>query len=228
MDHVSRHTPGHRPTRVCAVALAAVLAGGVSACGQGTPVGTALANPNKIQVGAKALPIGAKIGFLAVTLDNTSKSTVTITSIPIQGSGVGTVVKVVQEQIAPLTSGRNAVPASLYGTNPPVWWVHPQGADGQDVAGCHRQILVPVDGYKLRPGKLAWLWEVFQAVRPGKYVVPVHAVYYTQNGTSYREVVTQDDYGQVAEHAHYIPPDPNQVRCLRQTGAKLLNPDLPA
>jgi hypothetical protein len=157
MDHVSRHTLGHRPTRACVVVLAAVLAVGVSACGQGTSAGTALANPNKIQVGAKALPIGAKIGFLAVTLDNTSKSTVTITSIPIQGSGVGTVVKVVQEQIAPLTPGRNAVPASLYGTNPPVWWVYPHGIGGQDVAGCHRQVLVPVDGYKLRPGKLAWL-----------------------------------------------------------------------
>lgn len=182
----------------------------VCSCGGGSPSGTALINNGKAEVGVIPMRPGQRIGFLAVGLDNTSHQAITLRSVVVRGPGIGTVARVTQVAIVP----PSGVPGMLYDTDPPTLRL----GDGR----CHTGPLVPVAGYQMKPGGRAWLWEVFEAVRPGRWWVPSHSFTYTQDGTTYREVVIQADYGSVRQSATRIEPSNLETPCLRDT--HLLNP----
>ena len=162
---------------------------------------------------------GTEIGLLYVFLQNNSNSTIVLSSVGIRGPGIGSVVRLVQVDIAPLRSGRhrflpNSVPSSEYQTNPPVFW------DGHH---CRKQALFPVKRFRMTPGSNAWLWVVLRAIKPGRWKIPFHTIHYTMNGTAYRQDIPVSDYGSVSKDAAYIPPYYLMARCVGlQTGARFL------
>jgi hypothetical protein len=207
----------HRFNRVgtLAVALTAMF---LMLAGCGTTGGNALVRGIPTKVGSKAVPPGTDIGLLYVYLQNKSDSTIVLNSVSIRGPGIGSVVRLVQMDIAPLRSGRhhvlpNSVPSSQYPTDPPVFW------EGH----CRKQALFPVKGFKMTPGSRAWLWVVLRAAKPGRWTIPSHTIYYTMNGVKNRQVIPESAYGSVSKGAAYIPPYYQMARCVGpQTGAKFL------
>lgn len=202
--------------------LAAALAVSVAACGSGdVPTGSAfgrgLAN---IEIDVRPLPPGAKLGFLFDYVQNGSGAPVTIDSARVErGLGIGTTVRMVQIEIAPVTADRHAVPGGLYVTDPPVELFGP-GWHG--ALGRHVQVLRPSAGYRVSPGARIRIWVVLQALRPGRYIVPAHVLYYTQHGTRYRQVLPLSYHGSVSTNARFPPVEHGEKGCLNKT--RLLNP----
>jgi hypothetical protein len=220
MNPEVRGIPAAAATRVyrwsAAPALVAVAAGlCLAGCSNGTPRGTALSASWMAggTSGISPLRPGLQLGVLDVLLHNSSRLPVTIDSIEIRGRGVGTVIRVLQVRIAPFQAAAKAVPGSAYNTDPPVQWI---------AGSCHEQILRPVRGYRLLPGQNAYIWEIIDAIGPGRYHVPDHVVTYSQGGTQYQAAIDTGYQGTVADHARYIAAQASQTRCLKATGARLL------
>ena len=196
-------------------ALVTVLAG----CGTGgVQVGHELKQNYQVSTGDEPFRPGAELGLLDVYLDNTSDSTLVLESVGIRGPGIGTVVRPVEVKIAPLRFGRrtyemNAVPGGAYESDPPVF-------DGG--GRCRKQPLFPVKGYRMTPGSQVRIWIVVRGLRPGKWVIPNHVVYYKAGTTRYRQAIPLREYGSVAAHARYIPPDSLTAKCVRPEHAHFL------
>jgi len=168
-------------------------------------------------IGAKAIRPGFEIGLLYYDFENISSSPLVIDAVGISGPGVGTVVQPVQVQVAPLRYGYHdyephSVAAALYVTDPPVLMER----------ACRRQALVPLKGFRMVPGTDARIWIVLRAERPGRWVIPRHVIYYTQNGTEYRQAEPLRAYGLVTADAAYIPPDSIEAGCVRPERARFL------
>jgi hypothetical protein len=192
----------------------------LASCGtSGVQKGHALAPDPATAIGAKPIRPGAEIGMLYVYVENRSSTPIVLDSVSIAGPGIGTVVREVQINFGPLYPSKveatraDWAPSSLYGSDPPVI----------DIAqGCHSQLLRTLHGHKLAPHNAGWIWIVIRAVTPGKYKIPAHVIYYTQNGTTYRQSQPIDAYGSVAATAPpNMQPWATQV-CMRPTGAKIL------
>ncbi len=209
----------YKRARLACAVLSIVAFLGVAGCGRGgVQAGHALRTDPPTSIGDKPLAPGFEIGLLDAFVDNASDSTLVIDSVGISGHGIGTVVRPVQVEMAPLRFGRRtyemtAAPAATYETDPPVLFYGHR---------CHRQALFPVKGYRMTPGSQTRIWIVVRAIRPGKWdISPV--VHYTAGGVRYRQAVPVRQYGSVADHAAYIPPDSATVKCVGpQTGATFL------
>jgi hypothetical protein len=199
--------------------LSAALVPALAGCGSGgIQVGHELRQNYSVSTGDKPFRPGTELGLLDVYLDNTSDSTLILESVGIRGPGVGTVVRPVEVKIAPLRFGQqtyemNAVPGGAYESDPPVFY------GGRK---CHRQALFPVKGYRMTPGSQVRVWIVVRGLRPGRWVVPNHVVYYKVGGAHYRQVVPLREYGSIAAHARYIPPDWATAKCVRPEHAHFL------
>jgi hypothetical protein len=206
-----------------AVLLLVTMISIVTGCGRSSASsGTALATLGGVSIGDKPQPPGSEAGLLYVLLVNRSHAAVTIRSIRIAGPGIGTVVRVVQVRIAPLTTGGqhdkvlfDSVPSSLYGSDPPV------NQYGKGVP-CHKQALDPVRGFVLPPRAAAHVWTVIRAARPGTWKIPDNVVTYSQSGNLYRQKITMAAYGSVAIGAPDYVLEPVVRECLSRTGAKVL------
>jgi hypothetical protein len=149
---------------------------------------------------------------------NTSHQTVVLYSVGISGPGIWTVVRPVQIMIAPLRFGwhnyePHSVAAALYTTDPPV---------NYEGLVCRRQALFPLKGFRMTPGSDARFWIVVRALRPGRWVIPRHVIYYTQSGVRYRQAEPWRAYGLVAARAAYIPPAYTMAHCVGPEGARFL------
>jgi hypothetical protein len=207
---VTRHWTG----RLAAVTLV-LIAGG---CGRGVRSGSALAPEVYTSIGAKAIRPGFEIGLLYYDFENTSSSALTIDSVGISGPGIGTVVRPVQIKIAPLRYGYHhyephSVAAALYTTDPPVLMEK----------NCRVQALFPVRRFRMAPGTDVRVWVVLRARRPGHWAIPRHVIYYTQDGSSYRQAEPLRAYGLVTAKAAYIPPDYGEAACVRPERARFLS-----
>jgi hypothetical protein len=211
----------HLP-RLCGGLLAVALGVAVGGCGQGGTAGTALRFPSRIWVGMRVMPPGAKFGLLGLDIPNKSNAPLTIDSIRLDGPGMGTVARVVQTAIAPPTTVRHSVPASTYVSDPPVAWVPPPGGRIYR-PGCYVQALRPVHGYVVPPGGIFRVWVVIQLIRPGRWRVANHTVYYTQYGARYHQVITLSYSGTVAAKAAWPQPD-NEGPCLARSRHTLTRP----
>jgi hypothetical protein len=184
---------------------------GVGGCGAGgVRTGTAFKYLYATSIGAKPIRPGFELGLLYVFLQNSSDSTLVISSVGIGGPGIGTTVQPVQVEMAPLQFGLhrgepNWAPGGLYQVNPPVFF-----AGGI----CRRQALLPVNGYRMSPGSQARILVVVRAVRPGRWAIPVHVVNYTIQGVPYRQAMQIRAWGSVADNAPYIAPYWAQAKCV--------------
>ena len=88
--------------------------------------------------------------------------------------------------------------------------------------GCHKQALFPVKGYPMTPGSQVRVWIVIRALRPGKWVIPQHVIYYTIGKARYQQAIPLRESGSVAAHAPYIPPDSSVTPCVGPEHARYL------
>jgi hypothetical protein len=198
----------------------------VAGCGERVATGTAFYFPGSAWSDTAAMPPGVMFGSINSFIQNTSTAPLTVDSVRVQGTGLGTVVRVTEVMMAPAVPG-HGVPGSVYVTRPPVFAA---------ARGCDVQTLLPVHGYRVLAGhgingsKAVYgrtgirLWIVVQALRPGRYRINDEVVTYTQGGTRYRQVLRDADQGTVAVGANWPAPD-NEAGCLGQT--RLLNPGYP-
>jgi hypothetical protein len=187
-------------------------------CGGSGSAGRAFPQEPPTWIGAKAIRPGFEIGLLYYDIENTSDSTVVLDSVGIPGPGIGTVVRPVRIMMAPLRYGWhryevNSVAAALYTMTPPVLF---------EDQHCRKQDLVPVKGFKMTPGSDARIWIVLRALRPGRWSIPLHVIYYTQGGVRYRESEPLRAYGYVSDYATYIPPLYDMADCVRPERAAFL------
>ena len=203
-----------------AIAAMAIALAAAGCAGGGVQAGSAFQYP-PTQTGVKPIRPGFETGLLDLFLENTSNSTLVLDSVGLSGPGMGTVMRPVTVEIAPQRFGRhtyipeqNFVPEGLYTVTPPVVFLGNR---------CEKQTLVSVKGFRMTPGSQARVWIVLRAMRPGKWVIPFHVIYYTVAGVRYREAVPLREAGSVARNARYIPPDWAEAKCVGpQTGAKFL------
>jgi hypothetical protein len=205
---------------MCWLALAALITVGIDGCGAGSVrAGSAFKYLYATSIGAKPIRPGFELGLLYVLLENTSGTTLVVNSVGISGPGIGTTVRPVQVEIAPLRFGLhqgepNWAPGGLYQVNPPAFF-----AGGI----CRRQALFPVPGYRMAPGSLARILVIVRAVRPGRWAIPVHVVNYTIQGVPYRQAMQIRAWGSVSDDAAYIAPYWAQAKCVNAaTGATFL------
>jgi hypothetical protein len=195
--------------------LAVIVAAAVTGCSNGGIAnGTALSIPGEDDMGIRALPPGARLGVLNLAFYNHSTAPLTITNVTITGRGIGTVARVTEIKIAP----PHGDPGGLYVTDPPVYHFPPHSQLAP--AGCNVQSLVPPHGYTLPPGNdhgfhNIYIWAVVQMIRPGRYRSLGSTVYYTQQGTRYRDFVGIGFDGSVARHAPW-PVIVNEKGCLNK------------
>jgi hypothetical protein len=216
----------HLPPAALLGAMAVSAAGCAGTAAHGSvKVGAAIGQDYGTKIGFLPIRPGVALGWDYVFLENSSKATLTLSSVGISGPGIGTVVRAVQVKVAPLRSGYHhdlgatATPGGTYETQPPVFG----GPIGHHKTVCWKQTLVPVPGYRMTPGSDARIYIVLQALRPGKYILPSEIIYYTQRGVRYQQVFPIQFEGSVADHAPSLSVDAGQLHCLRRTGARLLS-----
>ena len=201
--------------RFAAAALAVGIATTLAACSSGgIATGQALATGSTFIDGLAPIRPGDQIGTMFVDLKNRSASPLRLASVSFTGLGVGSVVRVVEVKVAPNVNGNRSVPGGAYRTDPPVNWWPP-------TASCGRQLLVPLQGYRLAARAIARVWVVFAAHGPGKFLVG-HIMHYTQKGTAYQQRIPEYVKGTAALHAPRIPMDPEEQRCIRSGNTRLL------
>jgi hypothetical protein len=49
------------------------------------------------------------------------------------------------------------------------------------------------------------LWVVLRAIKPGRWKIPFHTIYYTMNGVQNSQVIPISDHGSVSKGATYLP-----------------------
>jgi hypothetical protein len=185
-------------------------------CGPpGVATGTALDPGNTTIYGLAPLKPGTQLGLLDVDLLNRSQSSITLKSVSGVGHSLGTVIRVVEVQIAPAHgNGSQDTPGGAYQTDPPVFWTSPQT--------CSTQELRSLRGFRIPPGGLARVWIVVQAASPGQFAVTSHTVRYTEDGVQYQQAIPTGYKGLVSRTAPVIPLYWAQARCLTRTKARLL------
>jgi hypothetical protein len=199
-------------------ALAFLAAASATSCGStGVQTGSALVEPVPTHDDVKPMIPGHELGILDVDVDNVSGSMVMVSSVGITGTGVGSVIRVVEVRMAPLRIGRHhyvdATPGGLYETDPPVFL-------GKT---CHKQTVFPVHGFRMPPGTQSRLWIVVRFMHPGKWVIPAPVIYYSTDGNSYKQSIPAKTRGSVAADAAYIPPYDAHAKCVGPvTGAHFL------
>jgi hypothetical protein len=195
---------------VAALASLAVLASGCAsdppdpfAYEYGTGIGPLITRP------------GWEYGYLYDGGTNISHSTLTIDSVSLTGPGVGTVVALHDIRLA--DASRPNVGQGNYAEDPPVF--------GFNAHSCQKQALVPVKGYRVRPGGHFFLWLVVRALKPGRWRLPQQVFIYTENGGTYTHAFPIQYWGTVKTNAHVsalIGPGADQAACVKPEGAHYL------
>lgn len=191
-------------------ALVALFASG---CGSGqraaTLPGSAFGNPPPVGVGLTTFPPGFRFSDVYAYLQNTASGPVTLASIRLLGSGVGTVVRVVRLMVVPpVRNGIHAVPMTEYETDPPVYG---------GTLGCHVALLRPLSGYVLRPHGSIRLYAIFEALRGGRWNSPRIQIHYTLAGQGYVESVQTGIRGGVSRSAKPVPLASFERPCIKLT-----------
>jgi hypothetical protein len=159
---------------------------------------------------------GWEYGYLFGDADNTSRATLTVKSVSLSGPGVGSVIALADVKLAPV--GPAGISQGNYLEDPPVTSLSP--------SGCHKQLLLPVRGYRLRPGQAFRLWVVVRALKPGKWRIPRQTVTFSEDGTTYHQGFPIYYWGTVKTHAPVHPvigPGDYQASCVKPEGSHYLD-----
>ena len=199
---------------VAALASLIVLAGG---CTSDPP------DPFVYEYGTSIGPMvtrpGWEYGYLFDGGINSSHSTLTIDSVSLKGPGVGTVIALADVRLAnALAPDVSQVSQGNYLEDPPV-------SSNLGPSTCQKQTLVPVAGYRVRPGGHFYLWLVVKALKPGRWRIPDQVFTYTENGGTYTHSFPITYWGTVKADAHVSPnlAPPSEAQCVKPEGAHYLN-----
>lgn len=189
----------------------AVAALSLSGCGSGASTlrGSAFGNPPAIWVGLATFPPGTRFSDVYAYLQNTTSGPITLASIHVLGSGIGSVVRV--ERIAvvpPVRNGNLAVPMTEYETDPPVFG---------GVGWCHVSLLRRVRGYVLPSHGSIRLYVIFDALRSGRWNSPRLRIDYTMARQEYVESVQTGIGGGVSKAARPALIQSFERPCLNLT-----------
>ena len=203
------------PKALVAVLAAAVL---LAACGGAAPHRQPFEPVYGTQVGPLITRPGWEFGYLFGLIDNRSHTTLTINSVSLAGPGVGTVITLPDVRIAPVGGGLSISQAN-YVTDPPIISTGP--------SGCHKQVLEPVAGYRLRPGAGVRIWVVVRARRPGRWNIPRQVISYNDDGGTYQYANPVRYWGTVKTSARVfpivVPGDYQPLACVKAEGSRYLS-----
>jgi hypothetical protein len=215
--------PGNRPGSrrslrgAAAAALAASLTLAAAGCTTAPHVttGKALIRNSVMTFNLAPIRPGAQYGLLFAGLANKSRSPVVIKAVALTGQGVGTVIKLVEVKIAPHEPGNESTPGGTFEVYPPTgYW----GRTGS----CGKQVLDPVTGFRIAPGKEVRVWFRIQATKPGTFHVKGDVVLYRQNGITYRQFMPTGYKSSVSSDAPFLPIEDWQARCMKAEHARPL------
>ena len=178
----------------------------------GIPVGNAIPPQSASKLGPVPMRPGFELGFLYVTIQNSSNEPIVIRSVIIRGPGIRNAVRPARIRMAPLRAGyhhnyiMNATVGGTFMTYPPVF---------TESHGCHKQALHEVNGFRMSPGSIARIFVVLRAIRTGKFAIPYHVVLYDMNGTEYRQDIPTKITGFVSKTARVLPVPDQQANCVK-------------
>ena len=169
------------------VALALLLAD-ASGCGlgvsgdDGQPTAGAVFGPwlQKFDASVATLRPHQRFGLFFGDFKNKTSQSVTITGSPITGKGLGSVVRVVSVQAAPLNTPKTAMAGAIYVTDPPV------SESAEAPGGCAVADLHPASGLVVKPGQEFRFLYVVETLAPGHWTLVPH-IRYTRAGKTYEE-----------------------------------------
>lgn len=174
----------------------------------GSGTGTALDGGFTANSGGTYAPLRPHWGMsiIFVVLHNNSHSPVTLISVkPLNGRGLGSIVKISKLELTIDTPARDVVPISGYMMFPPVM------ADGKT---CAVQRTAPVAGYQLGPNDATRVLELFEAVRPGRFQQRAVIVTYREGSSVKTQTLDSTITGSVRTDARYTPIDAADQRCM--------------
>lgn len=187
-----------------------------SGCEEGDPTGpgdSLAANGGLVAV-LNGVPVGQGWATMNAKLVNTSSGAITLQSVLVSGSGVGTVIEIDGTEIGPIPEDHNSpgfTAGGIYRTYPPT-----EEFNGE----CRVQRLVQVKGYVLGSGSEARVLLLMRAIESGPYGFEGVNVIYAQDGRLWSELVDFGQRGVVIDHGPAQPPvsgderrcaDPGQV-----------------
>jgi hypothetical protein len=204
----------HRRLSVVLALLLVVAAGcGLGAGGDdGQPASGDAFGPwlQKLDASVATLRPHQRFGLFFGDFKNKTSQPVTITGSPITGTGLGSVVRVVSVQAAPLNTAKTAMAGAIYVTDPPV------SESALAPGGCAVADLHPVSGLVVKPGQEFRFFYVVETLAPGRWQLVPH-IRYTRAGKTYEESSPYYHTGEVATGGRSVVITPEERRCLSKT-----------
>ncbi len=190
--------------------FAALVLGAGCGGGGGVKNGAAFIPPAHVMVRITyPIPVGEQTGVLIADLKNVSGAPIKVTSVRLLGSGIGHVLTVKSNQIAPFGDPLHSTPAGIFRASPPVIYYNKQ---------CHVQTLEPIGaGWPMQPNQEARIFTVVTASGVGKSVVRDYQVFYTEQGTRYQQTLTIGMSFIVTDGAKPRALSPDERQCRAQT-----------
>lgn len=208
------YTPSaNRALILCALVLAGCTGEGERPLPQGRSLKPAL--PGAF----RSFPHPPGDGFVALVaiMRNVSSETIVLQAARLEGpAGIGTVVRAEGVEVAPLAATQDSlsvVPGGIYETYPPVF------RDGDKNSPCHKQVLRPIDGYRLEPQEEALLAVRVRALAVGEFDVRRHVVTYQAAGSLVQQTIETGIKGEVAVGAD-PKVDPAESSCVQEEDAQ--------
>jgi hypothetical protein len=135
-----------------------------------------LERPFVTEVRIHAVAPGEEWVLMSASMHNVGPSPIQLVSVSIEGSGIGTVVRVERTEVAPIDASpetTDTTPGGVYKTYPPAF-------KGPGERHCRVQVLAPVRGYVLDPGSRARILVLMHAEEFGKFRITSHTVEYRE------------------------------------------------
>ena len=192
--------------------LALCLATAVACKAEPTSVGSAIEESGgTAEFRILPVPPGDQFVLIIAFLKNVSDSPIELVRVHVEGpTGVGSVVTVLDVQIAPLpasSDGYDFAPGGIFKTFPPAVLF---GGEPR----CNVQRLVPVKGFELAPAEEARVMVLLEAAAPGPFFIRDHVVEYRQGDREYEQSLALGLRGEVEEGAKPMKLGRGQRPCV--------------
>jgi hypothetical protein len=200
--------------KLCSLALGlCLLASGCNSNSHDGPAaGTAFQKPAAASFRIRSVAVGEEWGLLIAFLHNDTQDDVLLRSVRVEGAGIGSTIRVLRVQVAPLSpivAPRFVTSGGIYKTYPPV-----QRIPDTRPLRCAVQSLRPVSGFRMHPGNEARLLVLMRADENGDFRVTSHDVTYEQGAKEYVQRLPVGLIGRVARHGAPMRLDRSQRACV--------------
>ncbi len=155
------------------------------------------------------VPIGQEFGIMDADMTNQSSKPIRMISFALNGTGTGSVIKVVRVYAIPFINNTVSVPDSN-------WQVYPPAIDHG--ARCIAEPGTPFRGYVLMPGATIRAYVLIRIAAEGRLRSTSNTVVYSsQPGQREQQMLPRQLFLTAARGAKPNPYDPTELRCLAVT-----------